>query len=54
MQGIYDKINELEKSDVQILENYHHKELFESWLIIALMLLGLEFIISRMVLNRIP
>lgn len=54
LQGIYDKINELEKSDVQILENYHHKELFESWLIIALMLLGLEFIISRMVLNRIP
>jgi Ca-activated chloride channel family protein len=54
LKSIYDKINSMEKSDVQIMDNYHHKELFEGWLLVGLLLLAIEFFISRIVLNRIP
>lgn len=54
LKSIYDKINEMEKSEVQVMEVYHNNELFEPWLILGLLLLSLEFIVARIVLNRIP
>ncbi len=54
LKSIYDKINSMEKSEVQVMETFRHNELFESWLVLGLLLLALEFIISRIVLNRIP
>lgn len=54
LKSIYDKINEMEKSEVQVMEVYHNNELFEPWLILGLLLLALEFIVARIVLNRIP
>ena len=54
LEAIYDNINTLEKSQVEI-ENYtiHHEEylIFVLW---ALTALFLEFIIDRIVLKRIP
>ena len=54
LKSIYDKINSMEKSEVQVMETFRHNELFEPWLVLGLLLLALEFIISRIVLNRIP
>lgn len=54
LKSIYDKINEMEKSDVQVIDTYHNKELYGTWLLLGLLLLLVEFIVARIVLNRIP
>ena len=54
LENIYEQINELEKSEVQVLEYQHHDELFVKWLIIGLMLLAAEFLVARLILNRLP
>ena len=54
LEAIYDQINTLEKSTVEV-EN--RTLLHEEYLIFALMALAallLEFIINRLLLNRIP
>lgn len=51
---IYDRINEMEKSEVQITHYISYEELYFRWLLIALLLLALEFVVERVVLNRIP
>ena len=54
LENIYEQINELEKSEVQVLEYQHHDELFVKWLIFALLLLAAEFLVARLILNRLP
>lgn len=51
---IYDRINEMEKSEVQITHYISYEELYFRWLLIAILLLALEFVVERVVLNRIP
>ena len=51
---IYDRINEMEKSEVQITTYTSYDELYVQWLLLALLLLALEFVVERLLLNRIP
>lgn len=54
LRNIYQQINELEKSEVQITHYTSYDELFGRWLLLALLLLALEFIVARVILNRLP
>ena len=54
LSEIYDRINEMEKSEVQITHYTSYEELYFGWLLLALLLLLLEFVVERVVLNRIP
>jgi Ca-activated chloride channel family protein len=54
LDEIYGEINKLEKSKVQVAEFYHHDELYDKWLLFALMLLAAEFVVRRLILNRLP
>ena len=51
---IYAQINELEKSKVEITHYTSYNELYMGWLLLALILLAAEFLMARMVLNRLP
>ena len=51
---IYARINEMEKSEVQITHYTSYEELYFGWLLLTLLLLVLEFLVERVVLNRIP
>lgn len=54
LKAIYDEINQMEKSKVEVtnLTIYHEQML--PLLLLALMLLALEFIFSQIILKRIP
>lgn len=54
LKAIYDEIDQLEKSEVQITEYTHYEELFLRWLIYGLLLLAAEIFVRYVVLNRIP
>lgn len=54
LRNIYQQINELEKSEVQVTHYTSYDELFGRWLLLALLLLALEFIVARVILNRLP
>jgi Ca-activated chloride channel family protein len=54
LKAIYDEINELEKSKVEISERVIYHELFLSWVLAALALLVAEFLLSTLLLKRIP
>ena len=54
LKEIYAQINELEKSKVEITHYTSYNELYMGWLLLALILLAAEFIMARMVLNRLP
>ena len=54
LESIYEEINELEKSEVQVAQYYHHDELYERWLVYGLLLLAAEFLVRRLILNRLP
>lgn len=51
---IYARINEMEKSEVQITYYTSYEELYFGWLLLMLLCLALEFVVERVVLNRIP
>ena len=51
---IYARINEMEKSEVQITHYTSYEELYFGWLLLMLLMLALEFVVERVVLNRIP
>lgn len=51
---IYARINEMEKSEVQITHYTSYEELYFGWLLLSLLLLAFEFVVERVVLNRIP
>ncbi len=54
LQAIYDEINTLEKSKVEITDFTVYHEEFLPWLLAAMALLLLEFVFSNVILKRIP
>ena len=54
LRNIYAEINELETSKVQVTNYVTYDELFLKWVLLGLLLLALEFIFDRVVLNRLP
>ena len=54
LKAIYDEINQLEKSKVEVTERISYHERFLVWALAALGALLLEFLLSNLVLNRIP
>lgn len=54
LRGIYDEINALEKSEVEVLHFTSHQELAAWFLVPALALLVLELILSQTVFRKIP
>ena len=54
LKAIYDEINRLEKSKVEVFEHISYHELFLHWVLAAIGLLALEFLLSNLVLKRIP
>ena len=51
---IYDEIDQMEKSKVEINDYISYEELYLGWLIWGLILLIAELFVSRIVLNRLP
>lgn len=51
---IYDEIDQMEKSKVEINDYISYEELYLGWLVWGLILLIAELLISRVVLNRLP
>ena len=54
LKAIYDEINQLEKSKVEVFEHVAYHEQFLGWVLAALGLLLVEFLLSNLVLKRIP
>ena len=54
LRGIYDEINALEKSDVEILNFIRYREVLAWFLVPALALLLLELVLSNTVFRRLP
>ena len=54
LKAIYEQINQLEKSKVEVFNEVTYDELFVAWLLAVLVLLGLEFVVARLILKRIP
>ena len=54
LKAIYDEINQLEKSKVEVSEHVVYHELFVGWLLWAAGLLLAEFLLATLLLKRIP
>ena len=54
LKTIYEQINEMEKSKVEVTHYTSYEELYMGWLVIALLLLAAEFVVARVILNRLP
>ncbi len=54
LRAIYDEINQLEKSKIEVFSHIIRHEHYLEWVLAALGLLLLEFLLSHLVLNRIP
>ena len=54
LKAIYDEINQLEKSKIELFEHITYHELYLDWLLAALALLLAEFLLTQLVLKRIP
>ena len=54
LKAIYDEINQLEKSKVEVTEHVSYHELYLAWVLAALGLLLAEFLLADLVLKRIP
>jgi Ca-activated chloride channel family protein len=54
LQNIYEKIDELEKTKIEITSYKNASELFYSWLSLGLIFLLGELFISRTILRKIP
>ena len=54
LKAIYEQINEMEKSKVEVTHYTSYEELYMGWLVIALLLLTAEFVVARVILNRLP
>lgn len=51
---IYEEIDQMEKSMVQVTDYISYEELFLSWVLWGVLLLVVELLFSRVVLNRLP
>lgn len=54
LQAIYEQINQLEKSKVEISEFTTYKEEFFGWALAGLLLLLTEFLLTSLVLKKLP
>lgn len=54
LRAIYDEINRMERSKVEVSEHVTYHELFLNWVLGALGLLVAEFLLSTLLLKRIP
>ena len=54
LKAVYDEINQLEKSKIEVMKHISYHELFLTWALAALGLLFTEFLLSNLVLKRIP
>ncbi len=54
LKAIYDQINKMEKSEVEISERTLYHERYIIWLFAALILLVVEFILKFLILKRLP
>lgn len=54
LKAIYDEINRMERSKVEVSEHVTYHELYLGWLLGAIALLIAEFLLSTLVLKRIP
>ena len=54
LKAVYNEINQLEKSKIEVTEHISYHELFLTWVLAALGLLIAEFLLSNLVLKRIP
>ena len=54
LQAIYDEINRMERSKIEITERITYHERYLEWVVAALVLLILEFLSSTLLLKRIP
>lgn len=54
LKAIYDEINQLEKSRVEVTEHLTYHELYLPWAAAALALLAVEFLLRTLLLKRIP
>ncbi len=54
LKAIYDQINQLEKSEVEISERTLYHEQFLVWVLAALALLFAEFVLKYLILKRLP
>lgn len=51
---IYDQIDKMEKSKIEVTDYISYEELYIGWLIAGLVLLIMELLVSRVILNRLP
>ena len=54
LKAIYDEINQLEKSKVEVTEHVTYHEQYLMWALAGLLLLFAEFLFANLVLKRIP
>lgn len=54
LREIYAEINALEKSKVQVTHYQTYEELFLMWVVLGLLLLAMEFVVDKWILNRLP
>ncbi len=54
LKAIYDEINELEKSKVEVFDTILYHEKFLLYLVAAIVLLLVEFVFANLILKRIP
>lgn len=54
LKSIYDHIDTLEKSKVEVVHSTLYTELFGRWIVLALLLLAVELFLSNFILRRIP
>ena len=54
LKAIYDEINQLEKSKVEVTEHVAYHEEFLLWVVAALAALLAEMLLANLVLKRIP
>lgn len=54
LKAIYDQINQMEKSEVEISERTLYTEEFVVWVLAAIALLVVEFLVKYIILKRLP
>ncbi len=54
LKAVYDQINTLEKSKVEVFNSTTYHELFMQWVVAALVLLACEWLLKTLYLKRIP
>ncbi len=54
LEAIYDQINTLEKSKVEVTERTIYHEKYLRWALVAFVLLLLEFIVNMFIIKRLP